>query len=113
MPEVPLTLELGTFSKHLGDEFHIQLSGQVRAVKLIEAEAAESQGAAPAQSAKSFSLLFHDRAATVRSFVLQGIYRFDHPELGTLELFMVPVGPDKQGQGICYQVIFNSSDNDL
>ena len=82
MPEVPLAIELGTFSKHLGDEFQIHVGGQVRAVKLIEAEGAESQGAAPAQSAKSFSLLFHDRVATLRSYVSQGIYHFDHPELG-------------------------------
>jgi hypothetical protein len=35
----------------------------------------------------------------------QGIFRMDHPTHGALDLFVVPVGPD--GQGMCYEVIFN------
>jgi hypothetical protein len=35
----------------------------------------------------------------------QGIYRLHHPELGALEIFFVPIGPDAQGQ--CYEAVFN------
>ena len=35
----------------------------------------------------------------------QGMFRIEHPELGALELFTVPIGPD--GEGLCYQIIFN------
>ena len=35
----------------------------------------------------------------------QGMYRVEHPTLGPLEMFAVPVGPD--GQGLCYEILFN------
>jgi hypothetical protein len=35
----------------------------------------------------------------------QGTFRVEHPTLGDLELFAVPIGPD--GQGLCYEIIFN------
>jgi hypothetical protein len=35
----------------------------------------------------------------------QGIFRIEHPVLGELELFAVPIGPD--GEGLCYEIIFN------
>ena len=35
----------------------------------------------------------------------QGIFRIEHPVLGELELFAVPIGPDVEG--LCYEIIFN------
>jgi len=35
----------------------------------------------------------------------QGMFRVDHPTLGTLEMFAVPIGPD--AQGLCYEILFN------
>ena len=35
----------------------------------------------------------------------QGIYRIEHPSLGPIEMFVVPIGPD--GQGLCYEALFN------
>ena len=35
----------------------------------------------------------------------QGMFRIEHPVHGTLELFAVPIGPD--GQGLCYEILFN------
>jgi len=35
----------------------------------------------------------------------QGIYRIEHPSLGPIEMFIVPIGPD--GQGLCYEALFN------
>jgi len=35
----------------------------------------------------------------------QGIFRVEHPTLGQLEMFAVPIGPD--AQGLCYEILFN------
>jgi len=36
---------------------------------------------------------------------VQGMFRVQHPTLGVLDLFAVPIGPD--GEGLCYEIIFN------
>ena len=35
----------------------------------------------------------------------QGMYDIEHEELRTLSLFMVPIGPDREGMG--YEAVFN------
>ena len=40
-----------------------------------------------------------------RASLPQGTFRYEHPVHGPLDLFTVPVGPD--GQGMCYEIIFN------
>jgi hypothetical protein len=35
----------------------------------------------------------------------QGMFRIEHPRLGSLDLFAVPSGPD--GIGYCYEITFN------
>ena len=35
----------------------------------------------------------------------QQIYTIIHPKMGSLQIFIVPVGPDQSGQ--CYEAIFN------
>ena len=35
----------------------------------------------------------------------QGMFRVEHPTLGALEMFAVPVGPD--AIGLCYEILFN------
>ena len=37
----------------------------------------------------------------------QGIYEVKHEEIGILNIFIVPVGPDEAGQGIRYEAVFN------
>lgn len=49
-----------------------------------------------------FSLLF--RAATRELQLPQQIHPLEHPQLGRLELFMVPLGPD--ATGMRYEAIF-------
>ena len=48
-----------------------------------------------------FSLVFVGRNAPV----MQGIYRLEHDELGTFDLFLVPIGMDQNG--IQFEAIFN------
>ena len=50
-----------------------------------------------------FSLLF--RAASRDFYVPQSIYALDHPEIGRLELFLVPIGPD--AAGMQFQAVFS------
>ena len=50
-----------------------------------------------------FSLFFHGPSAP---FVPQGIHTLKHSHLGELELFLVPVGQDKDG--FQYEAAFNN-----
>lgn len=50
-----------------------------------------------------FSLIFITEL--VSQYYPQGIYKLVHPKFGIIELFMVPVGPDKEGF-IQYEIIF-------
>ena len=104
--------QLGTFSAHVGDKFTIQAAGAVLcAVELVEANSrggSEERGEAAAK-ARNFSLLFHDPDATVASHLPQAIYEFRHDSLGTLNLFIVPIGPGSGGTGIAYEAVFTSA----
>ena len=37
----------------------------------------------------------------------QRIYTVDHDQLGTLDLFLVPLGPDPKTGGMLYEAVFN------
>ena len=50
-----------------------------------------------------FSLFFHGPSAP---FVPQGTHKLSHSHLGELELFLVPVGQDKDG--FQYEAAFNN-----
>ena len=66
----------------------------VKADQLVEAQC-------PGQGAR-FSLLFqgpHDR------LLPQGTYQFDHDQIGSFPLFIVPVGAAKSG--LQYEAVFN------
>ncbi|EMI20779.1 hypothetical protein RMSM_02292 [Rhodopirellula maiorica SM1] len=91
--------KLDDFTAHVGTEFMIHsASGQV-VVELIEAK----PFAVPGQ----FSLLFHDRNASVQSCLPQSLYTFTHEQLYEQMYFIVPVGPDSTGKGILYEAVFS------
>ena len=58
---------------------------------------------ASARPVTPFALTLRDTGA-MRA-VPQGVYAFQHPLHGTIELFIVPIGPDRAG--MCYEIIFN------
>jgi hypothetical protein len=69
----------------------------------VEADARHARNAATG----SFSLLF----TGPREWTLpQRIYRLEHPTLGVLEVFLVPIGQDNRG--FLYQAVFNRGDRD-
>ena len=87
-------LSLDDFTPHQGATFDMQVSDTIVPLQLVKAEASSGQG-------RAFSLLF---AAPKGPWLPQAIYPVDHPTLGTLEMFLVPIGPLAGGNG--YQAIF-------
>jgi hypothetical protein len=91
------TLSIDDFAPHLNAVFEARLPGGPVPLKLAEA-AAGTQGV---REGGAFSLLF---VAPVGPWHPQAIYPVNHPALGTIEIFLVPVGPVPDGNG--YQAIF-------
>jgi hypothetical protein len=82
-----LTLE--DFSPHLNDEFTIEENGQKIVLKLIEAKPLGNK--ASVSKRDPFCLTF---AGDPRLRGPQRIYSLQHPNLGILEIFLVPLQPD-------------------
>lgn len=94
----PAQLTLETFRPAVGQAFTVGDEGGAK-VELILAEAAEV-GAGPPASA--FSLLFHGPADPLMP---QATYRFEHGSLGTMEIFIVPLGRDEHSA--VYEAVFS------
>jgi hypothetical protein len=90
-------LKLGDFSSYLDTIFDMQAAGGEIALKLVKAEPAGQSG----RAGGAFSLLF---VAAAGPWLPQAIYPVEHPELGTMEIFLVPIGPVQGGNG--YQAVF-------
>lgn len=56
----------------------------------------------PGPRSEPFSALFR---GALRPILPQGIYRVEHETMGTLEIFLVPIGPE--AQGMRYEAVFN------
>jgi hypothetical protein len=69
------------------------------AVPLVLVEVQEGSNT---RQIENFSLFFR---GPVAPFFPQAIYRLNHATLGTVDLFLVPVGPD--GKGMQYEAVFN------
>ncbi len=95
-------LTRGDFAKHLNQTFHLPAKPGDLELELIEAEALPGAEPAPEGQRQGFSLIFRGPMDAVLD---QGTYPLEHPEMGNLELFLVPIGPD--AHGLCYQSIFN------
>ena len=89
------------FSKHLNTIFQIHYGAESTLdVELIEIRELVSDTTNPDRT--PFSLIFYsiDR----KNYLIQQIYTFEHPQMGSLEMFIVPLGPDEHGMR--YEVIF-------
>jgi hypothetical protein len=90
-------LGIGDFSPHLDAVFEMQTAGGVVPLKLAKADPVGNSG----RAGGAFSLLF---VAPKGPWLEQGIYPVRHPARGTMEIFLVPVGPASGGNG--YQAVF-------
>ena len=97
MPKALLELTVDDFEPHSGKNFQLAAPNGTLDLQLIEVrrlgQALREGGA--------FSLTFQSAPGP---FVPQATYPIAHPELGTLEIFVVPLGPKNGGNQ--YEVIF-------
>ena len=100
------TLTLAAFEPRIGETFRIR----PRPEHELEAELIEARalGGGPSRATSDtsqrrtpFSLSFR---TSLTARLPQSIYEVAHDELGSYEIFLVPVGPD--GKGMVYQAIF-------
>lgn len=97
-PAAPrLTIE--TFRPAVGQAFTVGGEGGATVeLNLAEAIPVDTGPHAPGPA---FSLLFHGPAEPL---LPQATYRFDHPSLGALEIFIVPLGRDEHSS--VYEAVF-------
>ncbi|MBS0206160.1 MAG: hypothetical protein JSS49_24970 [Planctomycetes bacterium] len=99
---------LPAFSPHTGSTFQVVAYGQP-ALELTLAEvedlSVEDDLRDPNIRSQPFSLIFHGPMSPLAQ---QGVYDLTHAALGSLSLFLVPLGPGrKTPQFMQYQAIFN------
>lgn len=107
------TLTAGDFRPHQGTRFRLMggppPGGSPATIETELVEVTEHGTSAPGSFRAPFSVLFH---GPLQPVLPQGSYRVEHEQLGTLELFIVPVGPDEPsvpGQvptAMCYEAVF-------
>ena len=94
----PQWLTHDLFAPHVGDSFAVAGGPGGEDVVLVLTDTWESQeagGPGPdGQSRRQFSLFF---SGPVEALLPQGTYVLRHPELGELDLFLVPLGPGDDG----------------
>jgi hypothetical protein len=92
-------LVLESFEPLVGEQFAIN-DGALQ-VRLTDAD---SLGDGPTAELRApFSLIFRGPAVPALD---QEIHRIDHASLGSMEIFLVPLGPDEAGEAR-YQAVFN------
>ena len=99
------TFTVATFSAHLGKTFRISMdSSQPLDLELIEAT--DLSARYPSERAEGkwrpFSIVFRGPGDIL---LPQAIYRIEHDQIGTFDLFIVPIGRDKDG--LRYEAVFN------
>jgi hypothetical protein len=96
---LPAEVTLQSFAPVVGESFDVDAgnAGKLE-LKLVDASAKPGDPNAPRAP---FGLTFSGPPDTV---LTQGTYLFEHPALGTFEIFIVPFTADGEGAG--YEAIF-------
>jgi hypothetical protein len=100
----PVWVSFDQFSGRVGQTFRIGADGVPGiSAELVEAtEGAEAGGTGPdGQARQQFALVFR---GPLEPALPQATYAVEHDELGRLEIFLVPIGPD--GSGMRYEAVF-------
>ena len=91
------------FAARVNERFEVVLGdGEKAGWELVEVQQLSGDPTAEG-SRRPFSIVFR---APNPSVPLQGIYRMEHAALGVMELFLVPIGPDGNGD-MRYEAVFN------
>jgi hypothetical protein len=103
----PLHVTRSLLHGHVGSDFMARTSGgNAVMLRLVEVEDVPNAGAANLEgSEETFAARFEDSSGIL---LRQGTYRLDHPYLGRVWWFLVPVGmPSAPSQ--TYEAIFNNA----
>ena len=98
---MPDRLDLATFQPLVGQTFGLQIT-EASSLELTLTEAKLGQWQPPEGPASAFELLFQGPSDPL---LPQATYRLTHPELGPLDIFIVPIA--HSGEGTTYQAVFN------
>ncbi|GAB2573549.1 hypothetical protein ISP15_04530 [Dyella jejuensis] len=96
-----LDLRLEHFADQLDQDFVVAHEHGNTAFTLVKTESLSSQTPA-GLTRPPFSLMFHNRSEVLYP---QGIYTMQHPALGAVDIFLVPV--ERGEPGFVYQAVFN------
>jgi len=88
-----------TFSECLRSTFQVQVPGY----GTVPVELTDVTERHDSPKLEQFSLIFYNAAGV---HLQQAIYEMQHEKLGTISLFLVPLGP-REGVGMDYQAVFN------
>jgi len=102
MSQIPLdALSAEQFKEQLHQPFRIRADEETIEVRLVEVRDLESHSRREDKS--PFSILF---AGPSERPLPQRIYRLENDGMGELELFLVNLGPDADGDGMIYEAVF-------
>lgn len=95
-------MSLETFQQLLNQPFTLHTSDNTQfPTELVEVKNLQQESN---RGKVGFSLLFHGPRDP---YLSQSIYRVENEQLGSVELFLVPLGLDNSGQYMQYEAIFN------
>jgi hypothetical protein len=97
MPKTLADLTADDFEAHQNAEFKVGVADQDIALTLVRV----SRLGAARRAGGAFSLIF---CSAPGPFLPQSMYPVTHPELGTHNIFLVPIGPRQDGNG--YEAVF-------
>lgn len=90
-----------SFSEHLGTPFRIYFGGEAPLEAVLHEVKRHEEHDGPRK--QPFSIFF--RTPSTGPVLPQRIYQVEHDHMGTMDIFLVPVGPDEQGMR--YEAVFN------
>lgn len=100
MSQILKELTCQTFDPLVNQPFQVALDPEPLSINLIECKSL-SKGREAKGEREPFSLVFLGPGQPILS---QRMYTLSHPSIGTIEIFLVPLGPGKSG--LKYEAIF-------
>lgn len=94
-------LSASQFQPCIGQDFRIRFSDEDCVIARLE-EVVELPGYTPLER-KPFSIILQTELET--TYYLQAIYTVEHPSIGSMSIFLVPVGI--KGKGMQYEAVFS------
>jgi hypothetical protein len=98
-------LTSGDFSPHLNEMFSICAEGieSFQAILIaVDEFGSAPHGDAETERRRPFSIVLRGPKHAQHP---QGIYRVEHEQMGSFDIFLVPIGPD--GEGMHFEAVFN------